>query len=77
VRVKPVSCVEAISGRFPSNLLFLNRLEEECDTFSGTTDEETILLEKIKFQHELLDTERKVSQIVVRPIERDALTFDR
>ena len=37
-----------------------DRLEEECDAFSGTTDEETALLEKIKFQHELLDTERKV-----------------
>lgn len=35
------------------------RLEEECDGFSGTTDEETALLEKIKLQHELLDTERK------------------
>jgi hypothetical protein len=45
-----------------SQLLFLfDRLEEECDTFSGSTDEETALLEKIKFQHELLDTERKVS----------------
>ena len=77
MRVKPVSFVEAISRRFPSNLPLVNRLEEECDTFSGTTDEETILLEKIKFQHELLDTERKVSQIVVCPIECDALTFDR
>lgn len=37
----------------------LNKLEEECDQFSGTTDEETALLEKIKLQHELLDTERK------------------
>lgn len=37
------------------------RLEEECDEFNGTTDEETALLEKIKLQHELLDTERKVS----------------
>ncbi|XP_046649449.1 pleckstrin homology-like domain family B member 1 isoform X1 [Daphnia pulicaria] len=39
--------------------LELNQLEEECDAFSGSTDEETALLEKIKFQHELLDTERK------------------
>lgn len=35
-------------------------MEEECDGFNGTTDEETALLEKIKYQHELLDTERKV-----------------
>lgn len=39
--------------------LELNKLEEECDAFSGSTDEETALLEKIKLQHELLDTERK------------------
>jgi hypothetical protein len=42
-------------------LFLFDRLEEECDSFSGSTDEETALLEKIKFQHELLDTERKVS----------------
>ena len=36
------------------------RLEDECDGFSGTTDEETDLLERIKLQHELLDSERKV-----------------
>jgi hypothetical protein len=35
-------------------------LEDECDGFSGTTDEETALLERVKYQHELLDTERKV-----------------
>ena len=37
------------------------RLEKECDDFSGSTDEETALLERVKAQHELLDTERKVS----------------
>jgi hypothetical protein len=42
------------------NLFFtfsFGRLEEECDTFTGSTDEETSLLEKIKFQYELLDKE--------------------
>jgi len=38
----------------------LTKLEKECDNFCGSTDEETVLLETVKAQHELLDTERKV-----------------
>ena len=39
----------------------ITRLEMECDRFAGSTDEETVLLEKVKCHHELLDTERKVT----------------
>ena len=38
----------------------LERLELLSDKFRGTTDEETELLEKLKFQHELVEQERKV-----------------
>lgn len=38
----------------------LQRLEEIHSSFHGTTDEETVLLEKIKGLHELLETQRKV-----------------
>ena len=38
----------------------LERLELLSDKFRGTTDEETELLEKLKYQHELVEQERKV-----------------
>ena len=52
------------------------------DGFSGSTDEETLLLERVKLQHELLDTERKsfedlefrlMEHVAQREAERDEL----
>jgi hypothetical protein len=37
----------------------LSRLEGMHETFSGSTDEETVLLERLKFQHELVESDRK------------------
>jgi len=57
-------------------------LEEQLDGFNGTTDEETVLLERVKLQHELLDTERKsfedlefrlMEHVAQREAERDEL----
>jgi len=38
----------------------LARLERMHEDFSGSTDEETMLLERLKFQHELVESDRKV-----------------
>ena len=57
-------------------------MEEQLDGFNGTTDEETLLLERVKLQHELLDTERKsfedlefrlMEHVAQREAERDEL----
>lgn len=39
----------------------LDRLEGQSEGFSGTTDEETEMLETLKAQHEAVEAERKVS----------------
>lgn len=38
----------------------LQRLEKLHEEFCGSTDEETVLLERLKFQHELVEGDRKV-----------------
>lgn len=38
----------------------LQRLEKMHEDFCGSTDEETVLLERLKFQHELVESSRKV-----------------
>lgn len=40
----------------------LQRLEKLHEEFCGSTDEETVLLERLKFQHELVEGDRKVLQ---------------
>lgn len=41
----------------------LQRLEKLHEGFCGTADEETALLEKLKYQHELIEIERKVGSL--------------
>jgi hypothetical protein len=38
----------------------LQRLERMHEEFCGNTDEETLRLERLKFQHELVESDRKV-----------------
>lgn len=42
----------------------LDQLEGKSENFSGTTDEETEMLETLKAQHEAVEAERKVRQAV-------------
>lgn len=47
----------------------LQRLEKLHEEFCGSTDEETVLLERLKFQHELVEGDRKVLKISL--VQRD------
>lgn len=42
----------------------LQRLERMHEEFCGSTDEETVLLERLKFAHELVESDRKVRTYV-------------
>ena len=41
----------------------LEKLESQSESFSGTTDEETEMLETLKAQHESVEAERKASRV--------------
>ena len=49
-----------IKGKLMSSEKELQRLEKMHEDFCGTADEETSLLEKLKFQHELVESDKKV-----------------
>lgn len=46
----------------------LDQLEGKSENFSGTTDEETEMLETLKAQHEAVEAERKVRVRLFSPL---------
>lgn len=58
-----LDCLERIAElktKLMSSEKELQRLERMHEEFCGSTDEETVLLERLKFQHELVESDRKV-----------------
>ncbi|KAK7071683.1 hypothetical protein SK128_021169, partial [Halocaridina rubra] len=52
--------IEACRTRLEAAEKELDRLEGKSESFSGTTDEETEMLESLKAQHEAVEAERKI-----------------
>ena len=59
-KVLSLERIEELKTKLISSERELARLEKLHDDFCGSTDEETVLLERLKFQHELVEGDRKV-----------------
>jgi len=63
IRLWKIASAQELSGmkrKLSSCERNLQRLEKLHEEFCGTADEETNLLEKLKYQHEQIELERKV-----------------
>jgi hypothetical protein len=60
-KIQSLESISEVKGKLKCSEKELQRLEKMHEDFCGTADEETVLLERLKFQHELVESDKKVN----------------